>query len=111
MGQILHKTLWCLEHLLILLLSLISECFGIIKCTVSKNGSFFLCTGLGGGGEGKAASSSSSDTSSWTVSSSFGLLQVKRGYLVGKELGSRTSPHVMFLRVPFLPRLSFNKTN
>ena len=77
MGQTLHKTLWCLMHLLLFLLSLMSECFGIIKCTVSINGSFFLSTGLGGGGEGNAASTSSSDTSSWTVSSSSYRLQEK----------------------------------
>ena len=52
MGQTLHKTLWCLMHLLLFLLSLMSECFGIIKCTVSINGSFFLSTGLGGEGRG-----------------------------------------------------------
>ena len=77
MGQTLHKTLWCLMHLLLFLLFLMSECFGIIKCTVSINGSFFLSTGLGGGGEGNAASTSSSDTSSWTVSSSSYRLQEK----------------------------------
>ena len=53
MGQTLHQTLWCLMHCLLFLLSLMSECFGIKKCNVSINGSFFLSTGLGGGGEGK----------------------------------------------------------
>ena len=52
MGQILHKTLWCLVHLFLFLLSLMSASFGIIKCTVSINGSFFLSTGLGGEGRG-----------------------------------------------------------